>query len=246
MLKLILKDCFVALRAPRNDTNQSQTKVGLTDTRSCSQLGLLTQTAGYRRMCSVSLLILCISINICGCYKHENQSSIAVDYGVINPSRDFTLHDQDGNVFHLKDHRGQLVLLFFGYTSCPDVCPTVLGKLARVYGLIGPMRQKVLTLFVTIDPQRDTAQKLKEYLGYFNINAIGLTGSKGEIDAVVDRYKATYTKVETHSSALGYMFDHTDYLYLIDAQGKTSHLFHPDDKSQDMAQIIKGVDLGKN
>jgi len=164
-----------------------------------------------------------------------------MDYGVLNSQRDFTLHDQDGKIFHLKDHRGQVVLLFFGYTSCPDVCPTTLSKLARVCKLLGPLGQKVLTVFVTIDPQRDTAQKLKEYMQYFNINAMGLTGTKQEIDAVVDRYKAVYEKVETHSSALGYMFDHTDYLYLIDAQGKTSYLFHPEDNAQDMAQVIEEI-----
>jgi protein SCO1/2 len=186
------------------------------------------------------ILCLLICFSWSGCGKQEDKST-AGDYGVINPQRDFTLHDQDGHIFNLRDHRGQIVLLFFGYTTCPDVCPTTLSKLARVYALLGPMRTKVLTVFVTIDPQRDTPQKLKEYLQYFNINAIGLTGTKQEIDAVVDRYKATYEKVETNSSALGYMFDHTDYLYLIDTQGKTSHLFHPEDRPEDMAQIIKGL-----
>ena len=174
------------------------------------------------------------------CEAQENNPA-AMDYGVLNPQRDFTLHDQDGKIFHLKDHRGKIVLLFFGYTACPDVCPTTLSKLARVYKFLGPIRQKILTVFVTIDPQRDTAPKLKEYLQYFNINAMGLTGTKQEIDVVVDSYKAAYQKVVTNSSALGYMFDHTDYLYLIDAQGKTSHLFHPEDKAQDMVQIIKGI-----
>jgi len=191
-------------------------------------------------------MILGVFIPLAGCDNKADKpvtpmGSADVDYGALNPQRDFTLHDQDGKIFHLKDHRGEIVLLFFGYTSCPDVCPTTLSKLARVYALLGPLRQKVLTLFVTVDPQRDTAQKLKEYLQYFNINALGLTGTKQEIDAVVDDYKATYEKVVTNSSALGYMFDHTDYLYLIDAQGKTAHLFHPEDRAQDMAQIIKGL-----
>jgi protein SCO1/2 len=183
----------------------------------------------------IILLVLCIPW--AGCDRQEK--STGTDYGLINPQRDFTLHDQDGKTFHLKDHRGEMVLLFFGYTSCPDVCPTTLSKLARVYKLLGPIRQNVLTVFVTIDPARDTPLKLKEYLQYFNINALGLTGTKQEIDRVVDSYKATYEKVETNSSALGYMFDHTDYLYLIDRQGKTSYLFHPDDKALDMAKIIK-------
>jgi protein SCO1 len=184
--------------------------------------------------------LLAMTLSVTGCQKQQDKPA-GMDLGVINPQRDFTLHDQDGKIFHLKDHRGQIILLFFGYTSCPDVCPTTLSKLARVYMLLGPLRQKILTLFVTIDPLRDTPQKLKEYLQYFNINGMGLTGTKQEIDSVVDSYKATYAKVETNSSALGYMFDHTDYLYLIDTQGKTSYLFHPEDRPEDMAQIIKGL-----
>jgi len=189
------------------------------------------------------IIVLIISFGLCIPWAGGDQENtpVGMDYGVINPQRDFTLHDQDGKIFHLKDHRGQIVLLFFGYTFCPDECPTTLSKLARVYALLGPIRKKVLTVFVTIDPKRDTPQKLKEYLRYFNINAMGLTGTKQEIDAVVDSYKATYEKVQTNSSALGYAFDHTDYLYLIDTRGKTSHLFHPEDRPQDMAQVIKGL-----
>ena len=188
-------------------------------------------------------LLLGSCVSLTGCEKPVDKSA-GLDQA-LNPGQDFTLHDQDGQIFHLKDHRGQAVLLFFGYTSCPDVCPTTLSKLARVYKLLGPLRQKVLTVFVTVDPARDTPQKLKEYLQYFNINALGLTGTKEEIDAVVDSYKATYEKVVTNSSALGYMFDHTDYLYLIDTEGKTEHLFHPEDKASDIAPIIKGyIDHG--
>jgi protein SCO1 len=174
-----------------------------------------------------------------GC-QQQQAGQAAGDYSVLNPEGDFTLHDQDGRLFHLKDHRGQIVLLFFGYTTCPDVCPTTLSKMARVYALLGDdLRHKVLTVFVSIDPQRDTPEKLKEYLTYFNINAVGLTGTKAQIDKVVDAYKASYEKVTTNDSALGYMFDHTDYLYMIDTHGRTSHLFHPEDTAEDMAKIIK-------
>jgi protein SCO1/2 len=187
----------------------------------------------------LSVLFLGVCFLWTGCENQQTQSANE-DYGVLNPQRDFVLHDQDGKIFHLKDHRGQVVLLFFGYTSCPDVCPTTLSKMARVYSLLGDaMRPKVLTVFVTVDPKRDTPQKLKEFMQYFDINGLGLTGTKKEIDAVVDDYKATYVKVQTNSSALGYMFDHTDYLYLIDSQGKTVHLFHPEDKSEDIVQIIR-------
>ncbi len=188
---------------------------------------------------SFSAYKLCVTLIICatliGCEKPSSGE------GVLNPQRDFTLHDQNGGVFHLRDHRGQIVLLFFGYTSCPDECPATLSKLVRVYTLLGPLGKKVLTVFVTIDPKRDTPRKLKEYLSYFKINSLGLTGTKQEIDAVVDAYKATYEKVQTNSSAMGDMFDHTDLLYLIDTQGKTTHLFHPEDDARQIAQIIKGI-----
>ncbi len=167
-------------------------------------------------------------------------SSADMDLSVLNPQRDFLLQDEDGKAFHLKDHRNQIILLFFGYTACPDECPLTLSKLARVYSLLGEARRsKVLTLFVTVDPGRDTPAKLKEYLRYFKINAVGLTGSKKEIDAVADLYKAMYTKVKTNAMAMPEMFDHSDYIYLIDGQGRTSHLFHLDDKAQDMARIIQ-------
>ena len=226
MKRIVLTDCFVGLRPPRNDTNATPSK----------EQGIL---APYFMMSKqLGLLTLLVCIPFAGCEK-QGDKTVTMDVA-LNPQRDFILHDQDGNIFRLKDHRGQVILLFFGYTSCPDVCPTTLSKVARLYSLVGPgARQKILTVFITIDPQRDTAQKLKEYLQYFNINAVGLTGTKQEIDAVVDSYKATYEKVVTNSSALGYMFDHTDFLYLIDEQGKTTHLFHPDDRAPDMAQIIK-------
>jgi protein SCO1/2 len=192
----------------------------------------------------IILVMFAAGLTWMGCEKKDNAVS-SVDYGVLNPQRDFILYDQDLNIFRLKDHRGKIILLFFGYTTCPDVCPTTLSKLARVYALLGPLRQKILTVFVTIDPKRDTPRKLKEYLLYFNINAIGLTSTKQQIDTVVDSYKATYQKVKTPSSALGYMFDHTDYLYLIDTHGKTSWLFHPEDNPKDMADIIRNKGQGE-
>jgi protein SCO1/2 len=100
----------------------------------------------------------------------------------------FTLTDQDGRPFQLSSLRGRVVLLFFGYTSCPDACPTTLSKLARVYKLLGRHRERVVTLFVSVDPGRDTPRVLKEYLKYFRVNAVGLTGTKEEIDRVVGFY----------------------------------------------------------
>ncbi len=181
------------------------------------------------------LLVLGLSLSLGGCEERDERYQ---DYKLINPSRDFTLKDQDGKWFHLKDHRDEVVLLFFGYISCPDVCPTTFSKLARVYTLLADKRQKVLTVFVSVDPERDTPEKLKEYLDFFNVHAVGLTGTKEEVDAVADAYKITYEKVDT-SSALGYMINHTDYLFLIDKSGKVRYLFRPQDKAEKIAEVVK-------
>ncbi len=171
----------------------------------------------------------------------QDKDSPLNDYSVLNPQKDFTLTDQNGNAFHLKDHRGQIVILFFGYISCPDVCPTALSKLARVYSLLGnSARQNILTVLVSVDPERDTPQKIKEYLEYFKINAVGLTGTKEEVDAVVNAYKVFYEKVDTKSE-MGYFINHSDYLYLIDSEGIVRYLFQPDDKAEKMAKVIKKV-----
>ena len=174
----------------------------------------------------LSIILFSVCLPWAGCENQTNKPA-GMDEA-LNPSRDFNLHDQDGNVFHLKDHRGEIILLFFGYTTCPDVWPTTLSKLARVYALLGAGGKKVLTLFVTIDPGRDTPHKLKEYLQYFDISWDGLNRHKTGDQTGRGRcdYKATYEKVVTDfPSALGYMFDHTDYVYLIDTEGSGPGIF---------------------
>ena len=187
-----------------------------------------------------NLVIWVIFIGMClssqGC-ENKQKNATSVDYGLLNPQKDFTLTDQDGHIFQLKDHRGQVILLFFGYLACPDVCPTMLSKLTRVYKLLGTQGDKVLTVFISLDPERDTPQKLKEYLEYFKIKSTGLTGTKSEIDAVAKVYGASYEKVYTEGK--DYLMNHSDYLYLIDTQGRTSYLFHPEDKAEKIVSMIQ-------
>ena len=172
----------------------------------------------------------------------QRPTSAAIEQA-LNPSGDFTLTESSGEIFSLKDHRGKVVLLFFGYTSCPDICPMSLAKLAKVRSLLGAMNEKVMTVFVTVDPQRDTAARLKEYLEYFDDRTIGLTGTKREIDKVVHAYKASYQKILNNSS-LGYTINHTSIIYLIDGQGKVRYLFHQDDSPEKIASIIKEICAG--
>jgi len=111
-------------------------------------------------------------------------------------------------------------LLFFGYTSCPDICPTVLANLSILLKQLGDDADKVQGIFITIDPERDTPLVLKQYIGYFNKNLIGLTGSQHDIDRVVAKFRVKYQK---QASAGGhYTMDHTASLYMIDKTGELS------------------------
>jgi protein SCO1/2 len=150
----------------------------------------------------------------------------------------FTLTDQDGQPFELARLRGQVVLLFFGYTSCPDACPTTLSKLARVYKLLGPDKDRAVTLFVSVDARRDTPRVLKEYLKYFRVNSLGLTGTKEEIDTVVSMYGAKY-EIEKTDSAAGYHINHSTDLYLLDQKGELSRRFAYAESAQVIADDIR-------
>ena len=150
---------------------------------------------------------------------------------------DFSLIDHDGQQFNLSDHDGEIRLLFFGYTSCPDICPTTLSKITRVYKELEPADDEVLTLFVSVDPTRDTPEKLAEYLGYFSLNAIGLTGHKDEIDRTIEQYGGDYF-IEESDSAAGPLYAHTTYLYLIDREGTVRFLFTHEDTPEWIASGV--------
>ena len=156
------------------------------------------------------------------------------DYGGIGG--DFALVDQHGAPFELQGLRGQAAMLFFGYTYCPDICPVTLSKMGRVYQLLGEDQQELTTLFITVDPKRDTQEKLAEYLDYFALDAIGLRGDKEEIDQVVRQYGAHYSLGEEQAS---YLVDHSTYTYLIDQQGKVRFLFRQSDGPELMAAVTE-------
>jgi protein SCO1/2 len=151
---------------------------------------------------------------------------------------DFTLTDHNGQRFELSSLRGKAVVVFFGYTSCPDACPTILSKLSAVSRRLGDDAARVKTLYISVDPERDTPQVLKEDLGSFQLDALGLTGTKAEIDRVVALYGAEYEIIPTPDSAAKYTVAHTTTLYALDANGKTRMEF-PFDATVD--QIADGL-----
>lgn len=151
---------------------------------------------------------------------------------------DFTLTGDDGQPFDSRSLRGRTVLLFFGYTTCPDACPTMLAKLVRVYSLLereGVARQ-VRTVFVSIDPERDKPEALKKYLSYFAIPATGVTGPEADLRVMAENFGATFEKVQSTSEA-GYLMNHTTHLYLLDGLGRVRHLFALDDPAEKIAAV---------
>ena len=132
---------------------------------------------------------------------------------------EFTLTSLQGPV-NLSDHRGKVVLLFFGYTSCPDVCPLSLARIgACLSSLEDEQAEQVSALFVTLDPDRDTADRMGRYAGFFHPGIIGLTGDAEAIDDVTARYGITWERKASPESALGYSISHPDTILLVDAEG---------------------------
>jgi len=152
---------------------------------------------------------------------------------------DFTLTDHNGKQFDSRDLRGKTVLLFFGFTLCPDICPTTLSKLKKVYGILGERSENLQIVFITVDPERDTPEKLQKYLEFFDMGVLGLTGSINEIRAVTDSFHARFDKVEVKDSAAGYLMEHSASTYLIDKNGKVRYLFRQSENPKLMASIVE-------
>lgn len=134
-------------------------------------------------------------------------------------ARDFKLTDQDGRERTLADFKGKLVAVFFGFTQCPDVCPTALAELAQVKQALGADGDKLQGVFITVDPERDTPQVLKAYMANFDPSFVALRGSPEQTAAVAKEFKVFYAKVPGKTPDT-YTMDHTAGVYVFDTQGR--------------------------
>jgi protein SCO1 len=155
------------------------------------------------------------------------------------PAAEFALEQSDGTSFRLSQMRGQVVLLFFGYTSCPDVCPTTLAELNQA---MGRMREneadRVQVVFVTVDPDRDTSERAQEYVNHFNSGFIGLSGTEEQLTKVWNDY-GVFREIVEGTSALGYIVNHTARVTLIDADGNIRISFSFDTPVDDIVHDLK-------
>ena len=159
-------------------------------------------------------------------------------------ARDFALNDQDGKPRTLADFRGKAVVIFFGYTHCPDVCPTTMSEMAAVMKQLGPDAEKVQVLFVTLDPERDTPALLKQYVPAFDPRFIALSGDADAIAKTAKEFRVFYQKVPGKDAG-SYTLDHTAASYVFDPQGRVRLFVRHGQGPEPIAQDLKVLLAGK-
>lgn len=175
-----------------------------------------------KRKLLLSLLALAAAtpLLLAGCSEQAKPGFSAIDLTGADYAQDFALKDVDGQPRSLQDYRGKIVVMFFGYTQCPDVCPTSLSELVAVKQMLGADGEKLQVLFVTVDPERDRPEMLKAYMANFDPSFVALRADTSEqLAALAKDYKVYYKKVEGKTPT-SYTMDHSAGTYVYDTQGR--------------------------
>jgi protein SCO1 len=184
-----------------------------------------------------ALLAMLLVLTSCTSYEFKGATIEPPDLAT-----EFTLTDQNGQPFRLSDQRGKVVVIFFGYTNCPDICPATMSDMQVVMNRLGDQRDQLKVVFITVDPDRDTSERLQRFIGMFDSDIVGLTGDAETLNAVYKAYGAGATRRDLPDSALGYAMDHTATSTVIDKQGQRRLLFGfgtpVDDMFSDLSALI--------
>jgi protein SCO1/2 len=166
--------------------------------------------------------------------------------GVFDPPRaapEFELPGSNGSPVTLGQYRGKVVALAFGFTYCPRICPVTLANLARVFETLGAAAAEVQVVFVSVDPERDTPQRMREYLSFFNPAFVGATGTPQQLAAVQREFGISAKKAVSQDEKLGYEVHHSSFVYLIDRDGRLRLLMPfgktADDLAHDIGLLLK-------
>jgi len=195
-----------------------------------------------RKTLLVGLMVfLLIGVVAAGVFFFSQPASFrGTAYGEPYPvAPEIELTRANGANFRLSEARGEVVALFFGYTSCPDICPTTMAELNQALQKLGDKAGQVQVLFVTVDPERDTPQRVQEYVNHFNTDFIGLSGSEAELANVWNQY-GVFREIVDGTSAAGYLVNHTARVTLIDQQGNLRVSFGFDTPVED---VVHDLDL---
>ena len=157
--------------------------------------------------------------------------------------RQLSLTDHHGQLRSLNDFRGKAIVVFFGYTACPDICPTMLARLAEVMKALGDDAQRVQVLLVTVDPERDSADRLKDYVAWFYPTFLGLRGDAAQTRAVTEEFRV-FAARKSVSGELGYVIDHSSGAYIFDPAGRLRLYIKDsasiDDIATDVRRLLRG------
>jgi protein SCO1/2 len=162
----------------------------------------------------ILVIIMLVTVGLSACTPYEFHGTIIQDM----EAADFTLMSSSGQRVSLDDFRGKLVVLYFGYTFCPDVCPATLVEIAGAMDILGEDAEKVQTIMISVDPERDTPEQLAEYVAHFDTSFLGVTGTLEEVAEVATLYGIFYEKHEG-TAASGYLIDHTATVMVVDEDG---------------------------
>lgn len=158
----------------------------------------------------------------------------------------FTLLATDGRSVSNETYRGKWLLIYFGYTFCPDVCPTALTNMSAALETLGPLASKIQPLFVTVDPRRDTPAVLADYLKSFDPRIVGLTGNQAQIDSVLKTYRVYAEAQKSEAGSANYPISHSAYLYLMDPEGRFANVIHGGESGDEIAAWLRNKMTNKN
>lgn len=192
----------------------------------------------------VAGVFLGVALSLGGAYLYLDQNYSYQGVMIDPPAQapDFRLNDQNGDPYQLSSRTGKVVLVFFGYTNCPDVCPITLSEYKRIKAILGTQAADVDFVYITVDPERDTQERMRIYLENFDPAFIGLTGTNAQLEAVWKDY-GVYQQRQQSESALGYLVDHSARIYAIDTNGhwKLNYPFgmEPEHIAKDVAHLLR-------
>ena len=206
---------------------------------------MFCESAMLRRTALQSIAVSALSIGAGGLLASCSKSAPefrGVDITGAEYARDFALPDQDGKLRSLKDFAGKVVVVFFGYTQCPDVCPTTMQELAQVKQMLGTDGERLQAVFVTVDPARDTPELLKAYMANFDPSFVALRGDDVQTTAIAKDFKIYFKKVDGQTPT-SYTMDHSAGSYIFDPAGRlrvySRYGSGPDAVAADVRTLLK-------
>jgi protein SCO1/2 len=184
---------------------------------------------------SIAAMMLAATV-LSRCQTYEFNGT-QYDDGATAPEIELT--NVKGGTYRLSENRGRIVLIYFGYTFCPDICPGTLAQARQMFDLLGEQAEMVEFLFVTVDPERDTPEVMSAYVSAFHPRIVGLTGSPDELVQVFDAYGIVAEKEPLPESAVGYVMNHTTRVLLVDQAGRLRLSYPFGTIAEDMAEDIR-------